>query len=88
MQAGDRVRLLSYRCLLGFRRIHIEDDAAAQLERRLSERGLLPPARPEAGHESRVPGATIPHAGPVVSAAGPAQRDAFLRWRSTEPFPQ
>jgi GNAT superfamily N-acetyltransferase len=40
LQAGDRVRLLSYRCLLGFRRIRIEEDAAAKLERRLSERGL------------------------------------------------
>jgi hypothetical protein len=42
IQPGDRVRLLSYRCLLGFRRIRIEDDAAAKLERRLAERGLLP----------------------------------------------
>jgi GNAT superfamily N-acetyltransferase len=42
LQAGDRVRLLSYRCLLGFRRIRIEEDAAAKLERRLSEHGLRP----------------------------------------------
>jgi GNAT superfamily N-acetyltransferase len=40
LQDGDRVRLLSYRCLLGFRRIRIEEDAAAKLEQRMAGRGL------------------------------------------------
>lgn len=40
-----RVGLLSYRCVLGFRRIHVETDALAQLERRLADAGLLPAAR-------------------------------------------
>jgi GNAT superfamily N-acetyltransferase len=39
MQAGDRVRLLSYRCLLGFRFILVEDDAAPKLERHLLRPG-------------------------------------------------
>ncbi len=38
----DRIALLSYRCVLGFRRIRIEQDAGAELERRLAKQGLLP----------------------------------------------
>jgi hypothetical protein len=38
----ERVGLLSYLCVLGFRRIHIEPDALARLERRLAGAGLLP----------------------------------------------
>lgn len=40
----SRVGLLSYLCVLGFRRIHVEADALARLERRLAEAGLLPAA--------------------------------------------
>lgn len=38
----ERVGLLSYRCVLGFRRVHLEPDALARLERRLADAGLLP----------------------------------------------
>jgi hypothetical protein len=41
----SRVGLLSYLCVLGFRRIHVEADALARLERRLGDAGLLPAAR-------------------------------------------
>lgn len=40
----SRVGLLSYLCVLGFRRIHVEADALARLERRLAEAELLPAA--------------------------------------------
>lgn len=40
----SRVGLLSYLCVFGFRRIHVEADALAHLERRLAEAGLLPAA--------------------------------------------
>jgi hypothetical protein len=39
----DRVGLLSYRCLLGFRRLRFEENVLDQLERRLAEAGV--PAR-------------------------------------------
>ena len=38
----DRVGLLSYRCVLGFRRIQHEEDALPGLDRRLARAGLLP----------------------------------------------
>ena len=38
----ERVGLLSYLCVLGFRRIRIEPDALARLERRFAGAGLLP----------------------------------------------
>ena len=41
-----RVGLLSYLCVLGFRRIDVETDALARLEQRLADAGLLPAARP------------------------------------------
>ena len=41
----NRVELLTYVCLLGFRRIRLEADALAPLEQRLSEAGLLPGSR-------------------------------------------
>jgi hypothetical protein len=41
----DRVELLTYVCLLGFRRIRLEADALARLEQRLTEAGLLPGSR-------------------------------------------
>ena len=41
----DRVSLLSYTCVLGFRRVHIEADAMARVQRHLTEAGLLPAAR-------------------------------------------
>jgi hypothetical protein len=37
----DRVELLTYLCVLGFRRIWLERDALPRLERRLAEAGLL-----------------------------------------------
>jgi hypothetical protein len=40
-----RVGLLSYLCVLGLRRIHVEADALARLERSLADAGLLPAAR-------------------------------------------
>ena len=40
----ERVSLLSYFCLFGFRRIRIERDALARLERLLAENDLLPTA--------------------------------------------
>jgi hypothetical protein len=38
---ADRVELLTYLCVLGFRRIWLERDALPRLERRLAEAGLL-----------------------------------------------
>ena len=40
----ERVDLLSYLCLLGFRRIWIECDMLPRLEQRLTQAGLLPGA--------------------------------------------
>jgi GNAT superfamily N-acetyltransferase len=51
IQVGDGVRLLSYRCLLGFRRIRIEEGAAAKLERRLLELRSTDDGRDRSGHD-------------------------------------
>ena len=42
----DQVQLLTYVCVLGFKRIRVEPDALARLERHLAKAGLLPGARP------------------------------------------